>query len=106
MTVEIIKILSNYGKENLEKCGISLVNKEMLEYMSKRVKSNIEDITSYQIFILSKISTAFKVAMKIDKKADQAYDCEEAEDMMDIPIEEFQGVILDEEFLKQMSGNG
>lgn len=102
MTVNLINALSDYKKDKgLVQDDFQAIAQEILECLSVAVK-NEDLVPSYQMFILKKIELAFKVVMqiKIEESNKDDVDYESSEDMLDIPIEDFQGVIIDEEFDK------
>jgi hypothetical protein len=97
MQGELISLLSSYAKTNsLQKSDFRVVATEILDFISARCKDQ-GLLDSYKLFILNKIKLAFNCALKVPKQ-----EFEVSDDMMDIPIEEFEGAKTDEEFVKLM----
>lgn len=107
MTVILVQILSEYKRKvGFVQDDFPAIAREILDHVSTRV-TNPDLIPSYQIFILSKIDMAFKIAIKTKKEAKNTVDESDIDnsEMLDIPIEEFQGVVIDEEFCKLIGYN-
>ena len=107
MTVRIIQALAEYRKyANFTQDDFPSIAREILDYVSVRV-SNPDLVISYQMFILDKIEMAFKVVMQIKNEVKNTMDESDFsnDDMLDIPIEEFQGTVIDEEFDKLIGYN-
>lgn len=100
MTEELIKLLGRYRlcRELTEK-DFAPVASEILAFMASRCV-NSDLITTYKLFVLMKIEFAFKIAIGIRRVVLLTED--EAEGMLDIPIEEFQDAQIDEEFVKKI----
>jgi len=102
MTINIARTLANYklykdfsDNDYAEIAGI------LLEYISQRCKE--EDlISSYKLFLLTKIETAFIISLGVKRPV--VYSEEDTDkDLLDIPIEEFQDAQIDEEFVRKIN---
>lgn len=100
MTEELLKYFNQYRlcKELTEK-DFGPVASEILAFMTSRCQ-NPELVTTYKLFVLMKIEFAFKIAIGMKRVVILTED--EAEGMLDIPIEEFQDAQIDEEFVKKI----
>jgi hypothetical protein len=107
MTVRLIQALVKYKQQvGFNQDDFPSIAKEILDYIAVRV-SNPDLLPSYQMFILDKVDMAFKVAIKIKEKVQNTVDESELgnDEMLDIPIEEFQPLVIDEEFDKLIGYN-
>jgi len=107
MTVRLIQALAEHKKQvGFTQDDFPTIAREILDYISVRV-SNPDLIPSYQMFILDKIQMAFKVVMQIKEEVKNTVNESDFsnDELLDIPIEEFQGVVIDEEFDKLIGYN-
>jgi len=100
MLLELIDCFTLFKKtKGYSKEDYTLLVYEVLGFISQRCKKK-EFVDSYKLLILHKIEDAFHIVLDI--KVDN--DFEYSEDMLDIPIEEFEDAYTDEDFLKKLTG--
>jgi hypothetical protein len=99
MQLELIRLLSSYKKTNgFERKDLPQIAFEILDFASKRCK-NKDLVDSYKVFILDKIKLAFEASLKVRTFI---LEKDEAENLLDIPDEDFPETITDHEFLAKL----
>jgi hypothetical protein len=99
MQVELINVLSFLKKTTgFEKKDFSQIVLEILDFVGKRCKDE-QLLHSYKVFILKKIKLAFDVSLRTKTII---LEKDEIENMLDIPIEEFEDAKIDYEYLSEL----
>lgn len=100
MTEELVKFFNQYRLCNdFKEKDFGPIASQVLSFMASRC-DNPELLTSYKLFVLMKIEFVFKLA--VGRKRTVILTEDEAEGMLDIPIDEFQDAQIDEEFVKKI----
>lgn len=99
MQLELIKLLSSYKKINgFEKKDFPQIASQILDFVSQRCKDK-ELLDSYKVFVLDKIKKAFYSSIKVRTVI---LEKDEIENMLDIPVEEFEDAKIDHEYLAEL----
>jgi hypothetical protein len=103
LQVELIGFFVNYKKQrsfNINDYGP--IASQVINFIAENRCKKEEMRDSYKLFILNKIEVAFKSSLKVQTiKLEE----DEAENLLDIPIEEFEDAVTDHEFLKLVGWN-
>jgi hypothetical protein len=99
MVMVLIDIFTHLNKLGKLPNDFKPFAKEVLDIISERCQ-NKDMIDTYKLFILNKVEVAYNVAKRVE-----TVQSDMADDVLDIPIEEFEDAYTDHEFLKELAGN-
>jgi len=95
MLIHLIDLLIDLKRLNLLSDDFSIVASQVVEIIANERCKKEELRDSYKYFILNKIKIAFQTASLVHISVS-----EESEDVLDIPIDEFEDAFVDHDFLK------
>jgi hypothetical protein len=104
MVLELIQVLYKYRliKRYTKSDSLEIIG-QVLDFIKQRCKQE-ELVETYQLMVLPKIKLAFNIVVSSDKMPEISE--EDRANFLDIDIEEFGELKIDDEFDKLMGNNG